>query len=177
MRFHLIKRHKFFWLAGLLTFFIGLATSAVWIVVKRSRVASAPPVVTERQLNNFCKSLNSRTLDVSGEIQVRGVLVGFHELVFYDSSCNEPSNAVWVIPSGVARSELVTSVDDLRDSAFREGNFWVVATLTGRLEYLKPESPAEISLESDIRVSPHYRFAIISIQNVDYISPNIPWPK
>jgi len=178
----MMQYRKVYWTVALFTFFIGLTASATWLVLKRSKLPAAhPKIAATNQPNSLCEFLsNPKGELVSEEVQVRGILVGFHEVTLYDPSCDGSANAVVTNLTSSARNKLISSVERLSGSAFQRGNFWVMVILRGRFEPLERKGigdPAKGLATTSLRVSNHYSLVVLDIENVDYVSPNISWPE
>lgn len=111
-------------------------------------------------------------------VRIKTIIIGFHDLVLFDPSCELAAKDVKPNLNTNARRQLVTAIDSLRGSTFQHGNIWASATLIGRLE--ENPSHAEEERVKDLQRKETHRprllFAVSSVEHVEPVSPEIQFP-
>jgi hypothetical protein len=125
---------------------------------------------------SVCDVAKNPDIYVGKQIRLRGILVGYHELALFDKSCRDERNNIRVDLDASGRTQLLTFVAEYENHGLREGNFWLEATLLGRLERIEDSGRSADTQSAPSK--PHFnrytlRLVISRIENVRPAEPDL----
>jgi len=183
-------------LIAVLTFALGLVASSFWIasrlsVVDRLEDPNCVEVTAYEQSIvkciqskpvSFCELTQHPNRYQHKVMRVQSTLIGYHHQHFYDPACNSEGVGTWVdYDSAQTTDKMMRAIAALKGEGMERGNIWANVIVVGRFEERQvgdPVSSAEDPNFPQIHpVKDRFRFVITSVEQVQPVSSDVPWPN
>lgn len=136
----MLRHRAMFLMIAASTFSVGSIAATFWLIHHSSN--EEKPIlciVNSDYILSVCDLLADPNRFKSDTVRVRATLVGYHELVLYDSKCSGENEVLRVSLDQPLRQKLITGVDALKGRGFVQGNFHATVTIVGRFEQEQDE--------------------------------------
>jgi hypothetical protein len=163
-----------------LTFVVGISAAALWLIYRKpanpnqnsSAAVADPPL-------SFCDLVQNAERFNSKVVRVRAILIGYHEIALYDSSCGSDIKYIRADFDADSRQQLIKAIDSLNGAGFRNGNFWANFVLSGHFEKI-PDCRIkykESGMPSRNHINYCYRLVVSKVEHVEAVASTIAWPE
>jgi hypothetical protein len=154
---------------AVLTFIIGIAVTMIWFIYNSRIDRSVARYVPPNTSLTLCDLIRNSSDYDSKIVRVRAMLVGYHEIVLYDSNCKSEENYVRADFDSTSRQKLIDAISTLNGVGFLHGNFEARVVLTGRFEKLQDKDDKNKVEELETNQQPVKYFSRLIVLDIEHV--------
>lgn len=172
---NLISSVAFRVIVATVTFILGVSMAGLWAV--KIRKAKVEQIEQRIIVLSICDVIRNEDQHVNKVVHVRGILIGFHELLLYDPDCKREGNYTRVDLDSSARARLVALASNANQAVLRKGNFFLQVVLSGRLERVQAAATSQSELDHEPSaqryVQSSFRLTDVAVEKASVLSDDL----